>query len=372
MEMRTRNSCLRVIEVSSLVALALAVLATIAALPMPAQVSPIKPPNLPITPLGPQRHDPPPPTGAGNVEGFVYWDASKITHKPASSCSGLAITVSSGNTPIGTLSNNFKYVGQVKEFLTGGKINVYEVCTYAFDHLPVGPSLQVKLTVTNTFAFTPVAAPQVGTVGPVSIINAQCNNLPEISNPGPSDLGAHWGTCQNMAYDVNFAMQPSARILSAGGGGASSGSGGMMLSSGPQQGMLATGGTPNAQGPVAPPSMAANAGIQNPGTKVILNPQPWPPKQQMANADVVNMLNSKVPESVILSTLKSATHNFHFSPAGCAQLQQAHITANVLNAMGDGSVRPCPTIQGNSSTQGGASTANAALAKAPSPLGAPM
>src|SRR6266566_4907452 len=30
--------------------------------------------------------------GAGNVEGFVYWDTASISHSPASSCSGLAVT----------------------------------------------------------------------------------------------------------------------------------------------------------------------------------------------------------------------------------------------------------------------------------------
>src|SRR6185369_3536161 len=66
-----------------------------------------------LTAPGPQKHQPqqqrqplppgrtaPKPVleapGKGNVEGFVYWDALKIVHKPAGSCSGLAITVSVG------------------------------------------------------------------------------------------------------------------------------------------------------------------------------------------------------------------------------------------------------------------------------------
>lgn len=401
--MKVANAFLRVIEAAGLMTLA-----CIAAVPLPAQVSPAKPPNPPLTLPGPQRHEPPPPTGAGDVEGFVYWDASKITHTPASSCSGLSITVSSGSnsggsstayTPLGTLSNNFKYVGQVKEFLAGGKINVYEVCTYGFDHVPVGPNLIVKLAVSDTSSFSPVAAGVLRpVVGPLNIINGMCNSLPEISNPGPSDLFAHWGSCQNMAYNVNFSIQLTGHAFSAGGGGSTPNSGGMLLSSTPQQGLLVAGASANAQGSPTSQPAARKAGVQNPGTNVTLNPQPLPPKQQMTNADVVGMLNSKVPESVILSTLKSATHNFDFSPAGCAQLQQAHITANVLNAMGDGSVRPCPTIQGNSpspgtSTPGAASSAaaarpsamlaggatnavgagalSAAPAKAPSPLSAP-
>lgn len=184
--------------------------------------------------------------GAGSVEGFVYWDANKIAHKPASSCGGLAITVSVGSssggpltayTPIGTLSNNFKYVGQVKQFLVGGKVNVYDVCTYGFDHVPVGPNLQVKLTVTQPSAFSPYAAPQSAILGPIKIINGKCNMLPQIVNPTASDLSAHWGSCQNMAYDVNFPMQVPTRVLGSGGLTSANQTG--MLSGGSQQAMLA-------------------------------------------------------------------------------------------------------------------------------------
>ena len=87
-----------------------------------AQVSPtMPPPNRNMTP--PSRHVPlgggHPETTAGTIEGFVYWDVNAVRHMPANSCSGLAITVSVGSssgglrtayTPLGTLSNNFKYV----------------------------------------------------------------------------------------------------------------------------------------------------------------------------------------------------------------------------------------------------------------------
>ena len=104
-----------------------------------------------------------PESTAGTIEGFVYWDAHQFSHVPAGSCSGLAVTVAVGSssggplvayTPLATLTNNFKYVGQVKEFLVGGKVNVYDVCTYGYDHVPVGPDLQVKLTVTQPGVFT--------------------------------------------------------------------------------------------------------------------------------------------------------------------------------------------------------------------------
>src|SRR6266571_1462206 len=93
-----------------------------------AQVSPTMPqPNRNIT--GSSAHGSPgvhPESVAGTIEGFVYWDVNIVRHTPANSCSGLAITVSVGSssgglrtayTPLRTLSNNFKYAGQVKEFL---------------------------------------------------------------------------------------------------------------------------------------------------------------------------------------------------------------------------------------------------------------
>src|SRR5215469_11366938 len=187
--------------------------------------------------VAPGAHRPPggdhPESTAGTIEGFIYWDASHFSHAPSGSCSGLAITVAvestSGGplvayTPLGTLSNNFKYVGQVKAFLVGGVVNTYDVCTYGYDHVPVGPDLQVQLTVTQPTSFSPAAVPQFAILGPIKIINAQCNMLPRITNPTVSDLSAHWGSCQNMAYDVNFEMHPAPRAqLGLGGNGATQG-----------------------------------------------------------------------------------------------------------------------------------------------------
>lgn len=351
-------------------------LAILVNMPASAQrVSPTAPvPNRTITAPGSQR--PPgdhPESTAGTIEGFVYWDANSITHKPASSCSGLALTVSVGSnsggpltayTPIGTLSNNFKYVGQVKQFLAGGKVTAYNVCTYGFDHVPVGPDLQVKLTVTDPYAFSPYVVPQSAILGPIKIINGQCNMLPQIANPTSADLFAHWGSCQNMAYDVNFPMQAPAR-LSGGAGGitpVNSGRQTGMLPGAPQQGMLGAGTTQSAQPSASSGALLGNrqltpgqgGGMQNPASKVELNPQPLPPRVQMTNADVLKMLQGRVPESVIVSSIQSAEHRFDFSPASCRELQAAHITRQVLDAMGDGSVRPCPALQGKTPQHTGA------------------
>ncbi len=256
-------------------------LAILLNMPASAQrVSPTAPaPNRTITAPGLQR--PPvdhPGNAAGTIEGFVYWDASHFSHVPAGSCSGLAVTVSVGSssggpltayTPLGTLSNNFKYVGQVKEFLAGGKVNVYDVCTYGYDHVPVGPDLQVKLTVTQPGAFSPVAVPQVATLGPIKIINGQCNMLPRVTNPTASDLFAHWSSCQNMAYDVNFVMQmaPPQPPLTNSGGGMLSGSGSVPIEKAPGP----TGTLLKQSGPIGTPSLVNPGPI---GTPSLVNPGP--------------------------------------------------------------------------------------------------
>ena len=350
----------------------LSLLAILANMPASAQRISQTAPTPNRTMVAPGAHRPPggdrPESTAGTIEGFVYWDASHFSHVPSGSCNGLVITVAVGSTsggplvaytPLKTLTNNFKYVGQVKEFLAGGIVKVYDVCTYGYDHVPVGPDLQVQLTVTQPSSFSPVAVPQIATLGPIKIINAQCNMLPRITNPTVSDLSAHWGSCQNMAYDVNFVMHtaPRAQFGDNGGGITPLNSGGQaaMLSGTPQQGMLAHGAAQNGQPSQSSgallgnrPSTPGQGGeTPNPASKIELNPQPLPPRIQITNADVLKMLKSGVPQSVIVSSIQSAPHRFDFSDASCRDLQAAHVSRQVLDAMGDGSVRPCPTIQGN-------------------------
>src|SRR4051812_4318522 len=253
-----------------------------------AQVTSAKPPNPNVTAPGPQRHEPPrgqrpagnspsianapPPNpaltpNAGDVEGFVYWDANVITHKPAGTCNGLAVNVApAGSTPNSIpTGNHFKYAGQVKEFLAGGKIAVYEVCIYAYDHQPVGPQLQAQLMVTDRNAFSQATTSQPAAVAPITIINAQCNMLPPIVPSSVSDLTAHWGSCQNRAYDVNFALAPAFQVMSSGGS-----SGGGMLSS-------ANKGATN-PGPIQSSSRGMLAGV-NPG------PQQSPSRGMLAGRD---------------------------------------------------------------------------------------
>jgi hypothetical protein len=188
----------------------------------------------------------------GDVEGFVYWDVNVITHKPQGTCDGLAVSI----TPAGSQSiaiqpgSHFKYAGQVKAFLVGGIQSVYDVCIYAYDHQQVGPPLQAQLIITDRNAFSQAVAPQVETVAPITIINGQCNMLPRVVPSSVADLHAHWGSCQNRAYDVNFPLQPALQVMS------SSRSGGMLSS--------ANHGAPN-PGPVQALTQGTLAGGINPG-----------------------------------------------------------------------------------------------------------
>jgi len=339
-----------------------------------AQVTSTKPPNPNITAPGPQRHEPaggqhptnspsiakaPPPNTAltqypGDVEGFVYWDANVITHKPAGTCNGLAVNVApAGSTPNSIpTGNHFKYAGQVKEFLAGGKIAVYEVCIYAYDHQPVGPQLQAQLMVTDRTAFSQATTSQPATVAPITIINAQCNMLPPIVPSSMADLMAHWGSCQNRAYDVNFALVPAFNVMSSGGN-----SGGGMLSRankgaanpGPIQsssrGMLSS----VNPGPQQSPSRGMLAGrdpgpVQSPsnGTQgKPLSAKTGAPT--LTNADVIGLLKGGVPESAIINQINSSNKKFDFSSASCQALTQAKVSPKILDAMGDGSVKPCYT-----------------------------
>jgi hypothetical protein len=298
----------------------------------------------------------------GTIEGFVYWDTSVISHVPAGDCSGLAVTVAMAQssagpyTSLATLSDNFKYVGQVKQFLVGGKNKVYDVCTYGYDKVPVGLNLRVTVNVTSPTAFSPASVPQNSIISPINIINGQCNMLPRIVNPTASDLFSKWGTCQNMAYDVNFVMHtaPRSPIGLASNTPGSSGSQGGMLSATPQQGMLTPDTTQSAQQGTLGTLLGnrqtvagRSGGVQNPGSKVELNLQPFPPRVQVTNADVIKMVKAGIAESVIVSSVQSSTKQFDLSPAGIQALQQAHVSPAVLAAMCDGSAR-CPAIQGNS------------------------
>jgi hypothetical protein len=260
----------------------------------------------------------------------------------------------------------------VKQFLAGGKVTTYDVCTYGYGKVPVGANLQVTAYVTSPGAFSTPAVPQTAIISPVNIINGQCNMLPHIVNPTAADLSSHWGSCQDMTYDVNFGLTQAPHLLN-GTGGSQAASGGTQagkvpgnpgapLLNGGQQTLLTGTGSASSTKTGTAGSRQTYTGTTRPatpGSKVELNPQPFPPKQALTNSDVVAMLKGRLTESVIISALQSSPHKFDFSPTSCHELQHAHITANILNAMGDGSVRPCAEITGTGGVNGSGVTGSA-------------
>ena len=339
-----------------------------------------RPPSSQVALPGPQKHGPPsqPAPPPGTIEGFVYWDTASVTHLPASSCNGLAVSVAVGDSsggkstsykPLTTLTNNFKYVGQVKQFLAGGNIKVFDVCTYGYNHVPVGPDLRVTVLAegsspTQAGPFSPASVPQIDPVGPINIINGQCNMLPRIVNPTASDLFSHWGSCQNMAYDVNFMMEPTKQALNNRGAAVSSRTSQQtgLLKNRPQQGMLASGATSSAQGQSTAGGLLGNRGAassditdgtrQNNASTTRQSGTLNGPGGVLTNADVIKMVKARVPENIVVQSIQSAIANFDLSSAGCHALQQANVSAIIVVAMGNGSVRPCPEITGTARLNG--------------------
>jgi hypothetical protein len=126
-------------------------------------------------------------------------------------------------------------------------------------------------------------------------------------------------------------------------------------------------------------------------SKVELNPQPFPPRtgnnlesqaspdlqpssrQALTNADLIRMLNQGLPESVIVHTIQSSTKQFDFSREGMQALQQAHVSPGVLAAMCDGSARGCTGMSGSapSATPSNKATRSARTALKPIKLEPP-
>ena len=165
----------------------------------------------------------------------------------------------------------------------------------------------------------------LSTLGPIKIINAQCNMLPRIVNPTASDLTAHWGSCQNMAYDVKLCHAEDGTAAARLG---RSSAGSSVLKA--ECSRRATAGNALTGSHSGWHSDALQSGIERMGIMptdrpgsggtVELNPQPFPPRQQLTNADVIRMVRAGITESVIVHSIQSATKQFDFSPAGMQTL----------------------------------------------------
>jgi hypothetical protein len=288
-----------------------------------AQISQTAPvPNQNITAPGPQRHGPPaqPQPQAldrrapqpliqapanGTVVGYVYWDTKSVTHTPANNCIGLGAAVSVGTPPKGSPTfEQFKILGTYHNFTYLGNVGSLAVCQYSIQQIPTGRDLQIQVGYKQP-SFTPVVVSTVPSTannpnGPIKISGGSCNKVPP-AVPSATVLGSGWWTCGNYAYNVNFVLQPATAgnmlssstqitVLSATPQGGTNSSqnptaAGMLSGNSRSGGMLAPGNTQGAQSSANSGTLLGNqqstpgqgGGMQNPGSKVALNPQPFPP-----------------------------------------------------------------------------------------------
>jgi len=271
-----------------------------------AQIPATKPPDTKMTPLGPQAHRPPgqQQVMTGTIYGFVYWDSTLTSHFPSPVCNALSITVAAASkspyTPFGAMGtqSHFTPMATAHPPLTSVNTTSYDGCAYAYDNAPLGQNLYVKLNLTQPLGtLMPATVMKNPAVGPIQFSNAPCSTLPPLTKATVANLLGNWGSCQNVAYDVNLPLviRQSLTPLSAGGGmGANQGSqsrpllnqtrpAGMLNNAAPQNtnpgsspanGMLLPAVTPAPAQTPSQPGIAASGSAQN----VQLNPQPLPPK----------------------------------------------------------------------------------------------
>jgi len=323
------------------------------AVSLPAQTGRTAPPPSQITLPGPQKHGPPsrPQTqNQGVVVGYVYWNTTALQYNQASPCQGLSVTINLGTGPNPT-QEQFKPLGTYNSFSSLGNIGGYSVCEYAVHQVPLDQDLQVEIGVAPSTFSTAVSSSIPSTANnlssPIKIVGGACNRLPP-AVPSVSVLGSAWWTCGDYAYNVNFILQalsigrltPGANtrvtLATPSPGPVKTTPG--LLSSQPR-GMLmgGAGAVPQQSAPVSAPVSHTQASLAQ---------QPV-----LANADVIKLVRGGVPELVVISKIQSARKGYDFSASGCRALVQARVSAKILDAMGDGSVRPCSSAGGTSNSQ---------------------
>lgn len=331
-------------------------------------------PNINVTLPGPQRHNPPAGRAMpGTVEGFVYWETHAVTHNPAGACNGFSVSVIAGGHVLAAASGQFgaKPIPQVKSFLANGTVEVYDVCTYAYDNLPENTPLRVELEITQPTAFSTAVAAATPISVPLTIINARCNMLPNIATATLADLTAHWGSCQDMAFDVNFQLVPASAatraamlspatrtlVQAAPGAANVSSSGGTLLNAGPNTTLLdrsqqPAGSAANSTLRPLVPRGSSNTGSSGTGATSL---RPLIPRgsstggsnttssagleKPLTNADVLKLLRAGISEQNILTTIRTHRAAFDISNQSratfdreCAAIGHAGLSAGAWGA----------------------------------------
>jgi hypothetical protein len=194
-----------------------------------AQIPATKQPNPNITPLGPHAQQPPGghPVMTGTIYGFVYWDAKATSHLGPSICNAMAITVVVANkgsySPLGLVGtqSHVTSMATIHPPLTSVNTTSYDGCAYSFVNAPLGQNLYVKLNLAQAVGtLTPAVVAKDPPVGPIQFSNTPCSKLPPLTKATVGELIGNWGSCQNVAYDVNLQLvnTPQLTVLSANGG----------------------------------------------------------------------------------------------------------------------------------------------------------
>lgn len=303
------------------VAFASALMIAIVCAALAAQIPATKQPNPKITPLGPHAQQAPGghPVMTGTIYGFVYWDSKATAHLGPSICNALAITVAvaskSPYSPFGAVGteSHLTPIITVHPTLTSINTTSYDGCAYSYDNAPLGQSLYVKVNLTQSVGtLTPTEVANYPAVGPIQFSSASCSTLPPLTKATIANLTGNWGSCQNVAYDVNLPLvktpQLTALSSSGGSGGNQSASqSGTLLNQAPPSGLLHRTSPQNASSaassttgmllpavtpapvqkpsntPTAMPSHLLPAKPIGEGGTVQLNPQPYPPKGMPSN-----------------------------------------------------------------------------------------
>ncbi len=331
-------------------------------------------PNIRVSLPGPQRHNPPAGRAMpGTVEGFVYWETHSVTHNPAGACNGFSVSVIAGGHVLAATSGQFgaKPIPQVKSFLANGTVEVYDVCTYAYDNLPENTPLRVELNITQPTAFSTAVATATPISAPLTIINARCNMLPNIATATLADLTAHWGSCQDMAFDVNFQLvpasaarrgailSPATRTLVQAAPGAANvpSSGGTLLNAGPTTTLLDRSQQPagSAANSTLQPLVPRGSSNTGSGGTAATSLRPLIQRgsstggsnttsstgseKPLTNADVLKLLRAGISEQNILTTIRTHRAAFDVSNQSranfdreCATIDHAGVSAGAWGA----------------------------------------
>jgi hypothetical protein len=134
--------------------------------------------------------------------------------------------------------NHLIPIATVHPPLTSVSTTSYDGCAYSYNNAPLSQNLYVKLNLTQAVGtLMPSTVAHNPAVGPVQFNSAPCSTLPPLTKATVGNLLGNWGSCQNVAYDVNLPLlvRQSLTPLNAGGGfgGNQSGSPGAGLQANP-------------------------------------------------------------------------------------------------------------------------------------------